>query len=301
MDRIDDLRLFVRIIETGSLSAAAREARTTQPTVSKRLRALEDGLGVRLLNRNTRHSVPTPAGLKYFQACKRWLDELDELKVSLKPGSDRVAGKIRVNAAVTLGACVLTRMIARFRRAHPEVTFELELTDRTVDLVQDRVDVAIRIGGVGNPDLIATPLGAYGFTVAASARWAAQNPEARSLGALQRLPVMTYDTAPTSRLVGPQGPVLIHKDQRVDLSSSLGLRQLALEHEGPVLVARFVVDEDLQRGELVELIPEATAEPLKVFALTLPVRPVPPRIKAFLEFLKRELPGVPGWSPPARR
>jgi DNA-binding transcriptional LysR family regulator len=297
MDRIDDMRLLVRIIETGSLSAAAREVKTTQPTVSKRLRALEAALGVRLLNRNTRHLEPTEAGFTYFHHCKRWLTELDELNLKLKPGVDGIAGRIRLNSAVTFGACVLTRLAARFRRQHPDVMFDLELTDRRVDLVQDRVDIAFRIGGVGNPDLMATRLGGYTFAVAASKQWAKQHPEVRTLAALAQQPVLTYDNAPTSTVEGPGGPVVVRKDMRLELDSSIGLRQLALEHEGPVLVARFVIDEDLQRGDLVELIPGANAAPLPIYAVTLPVRPVPLRIKAFLQFMKRDLATVPGWVP----
>jgi DNA-binding transcriptional LysR family regulator len=295
MDRIDDMRLLVRIIETGSLSAAAREARTTQPTVSKRLRALEASAGARLLNRNTRHVVPTDAGRAYYRHCKRWLGELDELKLTLKPGPDRIAGNIRVNSAVTAGVCVFTPLCARFAKLHPEVRFEIEVTDRRVDLVQDRVDVAIRIGGAGNPDLIATPLGAYGFCVVASKRWAKEHPEVRTLQALAQRPVLTYDNVPTTPIEGPGGPVVVRKDTRVDLSSSLGLRHLALMGEGPVLMARYVVDEDLRRGDLVEPVKGAWSKPLPVFALTLPVRPVPLRIKTFLQFLKKELPSVPGW------
>jgi DNA-binding transcriptional LysR family regulator len=295
MERVDDLRLLVRIIETGSLSAAARDGHMTQPTVSKRLRALEDSAGARLLQRNTRHVQPTEAGLAYFQHCKRWLTELDELKLKLKPGTEQPKGPIRVASAVTLGACVMTRIMARFRRAYPQVSFALELSDRRVDLVEDRVDVAIRVGGVGNPDLIATPLGAYGFAVAASPHWLAQNPEVRTLTVLMQQPVMTYDSAPTTTLEGPGGPVVIRKDAHIDLSSSLGLRQLALDDEGPVLVARFVIDEDLRRGDLVEPIGGISAKPLAVFAVTLPVRPIPLRIKIFVAFLKKELLRVPGW------
>ncbi|MBK7859964.1 MAG: LysR family transcriptional regulator [Archangiaceae bacterium] len=298
MDRIDDLRLFVRIIETGSLSAAARDASTTQPTVSKRLRALETAVGARLLNRNTRHVVPTPTGLAWYQHGKKWLGELDALKLELRPGPDRIAGPIRVNTAVTFGLCVLTPIAARFQRLHPEVSFHLEATDRRVDLVQDRVDLAVRIGGVGNPDLIATPLGAYGFTVVASTRWAREHPRVRTLAALQNVPVSTYDSAPTERLEGPGGPVVIRKNTAVDMNSSLGLRQLALGDHGPVLVARFVVHEDLERGDLVELVPGAFSRPLPTFAVMLPVRPIPQRLRAFLAYLKRELPGVPGWVPP---
>lgn len=298
MDRIEDMRLLVRIIETGSLSAAAREAKTGQPAVSKRLRALESSLGVRLLNRNTRHVVPTEAGLTYFHHCKRWLTEYEELRLKLKPGTERIAGRLRINSAITFGACVLTRLIPRFRELHPEVTFELDLTDRRVDLVADRVDIAMRIGGVGNPDLVGTRLGGYGFVVAASKRWAAEHPEVRTLSALQHLPVMTYDSKPTCLLDGPGGPVVIRKDLNIDIDSSIGLRQLALENLGPVLVARFVIDHDLERGALVELIPGANAPPLPIYAVTLPVRPMPLRIKAFLSFIKRELPTVPGWVAP---
>jgi DNA-binding transcriptional LysR family regulator len=297
MERIDDLRLLVRIIETGSLSAAAREAKTTQPTVSKRLRALEASIGARLLNRNTRHVVPTAAGLTWYQHSKRWLKELDALRLDLRPAGERMAGLIRINAAISVGLLVITPLAARFRKLHPEVEFNIETTDRRVDLVQDRVDVAVRIGGVGNPDLVATHLGGYGFTVVASPRWAKAHPEVRTLAALAQIPVLTYDSTPTSRVDGPGGPVLVRKDMSLDLGSSLGLRQLAREHQGPVLVARFVVHEDLQRRELVEIIPGASAPPLPTYAVTLPVRPIPQRIRAFLAFLKKELPSVPGWVP----
>ncbi len=296
MDRIEDFELLVRIIETGSLSAAAREAKTTQPTVSKRLKALESSLGQRLLHRNTRHVVPTEAGLACYRRFKRWLGELEELKLEVGGRGDEVAGPIRINAAVTVGAWVLGPLLPGFQKLHPAVEFSMELTDRRVDLVEDRADLAVRIGGVGNPDLIATRLGQYGFVVAASPQWAAEHPDVRTLAALQHHPVTTWERNPTTRLDGPGGPVVVRKDTRVTMPSSAGLRLLARQGIGPVLLARIVADEDLRRGDLVELIPGAHSAPMSVYALTLPVRPVPPRLKSFLAYLKRELPKVSGWQ-----
>lgn len=136
--------MFVRIYETQSLSEAARELRTTQPTVSRRLMALERALGARLFERNTRGLSPTEAGELYYERSKRWLAEMEEVEEQIATARRSARGRLRVSVPVNIGQVQLARIVFAFQHKHPGVQVELSLSDRVVDLVKESVDVAIR-------------------------------------------------------------------------------------------------------------------------------------------------------------
>src|SRR5215470_13719810 len=119
MDRLYQMRLYTRVVETGSFSAVARELGTIQPTVSKQLTALEEHLGVRLLNRTTRQLSPTEAGRKYYERCKRILDEIADAEGSLSDLQTRPTGLLRIHAAVAFGQLYLLPVLFKFRRLYP--------------------------------------------------------------------------------------------------------------------------------------------------------------------------------------
>ena len=146
MDRITGVQLFIRIVETGSFSKASVDLGVTQPTATKHVAAVEARLGARLLNRNTRGVSATEIGALYYEKCKliqRELEEADNLASLLQ---SRVGGQLRISTSVGLGRRVLTPLVLSFMRTHPEITIDLSFDDRYVNLVEQGVDVAIRMG-----------------------------------------------------------------------------------------------------------------------------------------------------------
>src|SRR5262245_33561451 len=133
IDRLPDLQLFTRIVEAGSLSAAARSLGMTQPTVSKRLQAMERELDVRLVQRNTHQLRLTTEGRAWYDNCRRWLNELRTVTSSIKGKSADVAGGLKVNVPVSLGRSVIAPLVLKFLEAHPDLTIDLALDDTRID------------------------------------------------------------------------------------------------------------------------------------------------------------------------
>jgi len=155
MDRLMAMQTFVRVVETGSFSAVAREQSSTQSAVSKQVAALEKYLGVRLLVRTTRAVTTTDDGLRYFEEARRLVAEISEAESHLREGERALSGPLRVATSVGFGLRVLLPHVRSFMRSHPDVIVDLKLDDGFVDLVEQGIDVAVRIGTLSDSSLVA--------------------------------------------------------------------------------------------------------------------------------------------------
>jgi DNA-binding transcriptional LysR family regulator len=155
MDRLQAMQTYVRVVETGSFSAVAREFSSTQSAISKQIAALEKYLGVRLLSRTTRALTPTDDGLRYFEEARRLVGEIGEAEAQLRHGERTLSGPLRVATSVGYGLRVLLPHVQSFMRKHPDVIVDLKLDDGFVDLVEQGIDVAVRIGPLADSSLIA--------------------------------------------------------------------------------------------------------------------------------------------------
>ena len=159
MDRLTAMEVFVRIVETGSFSAVAREMGMTQPTVSKQLTALEKQLKTRLLNRSTRQLSLTEAGTAYYESSKRIIDTVREAEGNLGILQTQLSGVLRINTSIGLGQAYVGHMVLKFQKMHPELSIDLSYADRFVDLVEEGMDVAIRVGRLNDSSLVARRIG----------------------------------------------------------------------------------------------------------------------------------------------
>ena len=155
MDRLMAMQTFVRVVETGSFSAVAREQSSTQSAVSKQVAALEKYLGVRLLVRTTRAVTTTDDGLRYFEEARRLVAEISEAESHLREGERALSGPLRVATSVGFGLRVLLPHVRSFMRSHPDVIVDLKLDDGFVDLIEQGIDVAVRIGTLSDSSLVA--------------------------------------------------------------------------------------------------------------------------------------------------
>src|SRR5438132_9400162 len=158
MDRLAAMAAFVRVVETGSFSAAARVLNVGQPAVSKAVARLEDRLGVRLLIRSTRGLSPTEAGQNFYDRARRALEEADEADLAARGAGASLTGRLRISAAVTFARLHIVPRLPNFLAAHPGLTMDVVLDDRVIDLVEEGVDVALRMGSLGNSSLTARKL-----------------------------------------------------------------------------------------------------------------------------------------------
>jgi LysR family transcriptional regulator, regulator for bpeEF and oprC len=293
MDRIELMMVFVRLYETRSFSVTARELGMVQPTVSKRLQALEAGLGARLLERNTRGLRPTDAGALYYDRCKRWLGEMQEVDEQLASARRVLRGPLRISVPVSLGQVQLARIALRFQRQHPGVQIDLSLTDRRVDLVKEAVDVALRVGSIGTTDLVARELARYEPILVASPAYLERRGAPASFAELASHRILYYG-ARDEWLFLDQHSVRVDRDPDLTLGDPLSLREAIRESVAIGMISPWLVQDDIESGRLVRVLPAARGETFPVHALYLPSRSHPARIRAFVQFCAAEVPKVFG-------
>jgi len=295
MDRIELMRAFVRVVETGSLSRASKELRTTQPTVSKWMARLEGSVGAKLLQRNTRGIRLTESGETYFDEARRILADLDTLESSVRRSRTGVSGRLRLNFPLGLGAAHLAPIALEFQELHPGLCLDIVLTDRVVDLVQDGVDLAVRIGGVFNPAVVARALGAYTYAIVATPKYLAKHGRPRTVGELASHNFLSYGYDPVERYQTPRGPEAFRVKTDLEVHDHFTLRSALLAGRGIGRSARWLVEEDLRAGRLEEVLPGSAPPPFPAHAVYLPARPQPEKVKLLLAHLADRVTRIPGW------
>jgi DNA-binding transcriptional LysR family regulator len=311
-DRIELLQTFVRIVESGSLSAAAQQLGTTQPTVSRRLQALERGLGLRLLQRSTHAMKLTEDGERCFAHASELLAHWLAMESDLRGAHDTPRGLLRVQAPHAFGQDQLIAPLADFLRRHPEVSVEWLLHDRQPDFIAEGIDCAIQVGPVLDPSVVAVHIAEVPRIVVAAPQLlqAHGGPPAHPQG-LRDLPWLALRTyyvrevvlyAEDAHGVGSEGvrggagpaPETIAIEPRMRTDSLHALRHAALAGLGTALVSAWVVQEDLRSGRLVHLVPGWHASPLPVHLVYPPARHQPARLRAFLEAMRLAVPSLAG-------
>lgn len=211
MDRVSAVQLFVRVVETCSFSKAAAELGITQPTVTKAIAATEERLGVRLLHRSTRGVTPTEVGSSFYAKCKEIQLAIDEAEnmATLRQGS--ASGQLRISTSVAFGRRVLVPLVLRYMQANPEVNIDIGFDDRYIDLVEQGVDLAIRMGQMADSTLGARYLGSNPWVMVASPHYLAERGEPRTPDDLAQHACIVYSSVQGDdrwRLSTPEGKLV---------------------------------------------------------------------------------------------
>jgi DNA-binding transcriptional LysR family regulator len=293
MDRIDQMRLFTRIFETRSFSRAARDLGMTQPTVSKSLQALETTLGVKLLERNTHGLRSNEAGALYYERCKRWLSEMDQSVEELISVHKGARGTLRLSAPTNIGQVQLARIAFSFQRQYPGVHIDLKLEDRVIDLVKDGADIAIRIGQVRSTGVVARRLARYRPVLVAAPSYLQRRAAPTNLTELRAHRVL-YSGVRTESISLRGRSRVLEPDAKLVVANAQVMREAVREGLALGLLSPWLVHTDLERGTLIRVLPEAEGEEFSVYAVYLPSRTQPARIREFLQHCVREVPRIPG-------
>jgi DNA-binding transcriptional LysR family regulator len=290
MDRITGVQLFIRIVETGSFSKASVDLGVTQPTATKHVAAVEARLGARLLNRNTRGVSATEIGALYYEKCKtiqRELEEADNLASLLQ---SRVGGQLRVSTSVAFGRRVLTPLVLAFMRKHPDISIDLSFDDRYVNLVEQGVDVAIRMGRLADSSLGARYLGTNPWVLVAS-------PAYLKAHAAPKLPI---DVAKHACLVysSVQGDERWQfngeagREQSVPVRGPLRTNNLSVVLEaaqdgmGLAILPWYVAHAALRAKRIVPLLTEFALPVQEMHAVFPSPKLVPSKVTSFISFLQ---------------
>lgn len=298
MDRIELMRAFVRVVETGSLSRASKDLKTTQPTVSKWMQRLETSVGVRLLQRNTRGIRLTESGETYFEQARRIVADLDLLDSTVKGETRGVSGRLRLNFPLSLGAQHLSAIALEFQAQHPGLCLDIVLTDKVVDLVEDGVDLAVRVGGVFNPAVVAKPLGFYTYVIVATPQYLATHPRPRTVEDLADHNHLAYGFGTPEAFITPRGEELVRLRSDLQMHDHFTVRTAILAHRGISMCPRYLVHDDLVAGRVEDVLPGCAAKPYPAYAIHLPTRPLPEKVRVFMAYLAKRVNDIPGWVKP---
>lgn len=289
---LEHIRTFTRAVETGSFTAVAAEQGQSQPTVSRQISALEEHLGVRLLHRSTRALALTDEGRAYYAQALALLDAAEQAAATVRPGAAAVAGMLRVAVPLAFARLHVMPRLGRFLAAHPAIRTDWLLGDGTVDLVDEGVDLAIRIGDVADQTLVARRIGTTRrITVATPGYFAHHTPPKHPLD-LRDHDCIVYTGLATGdewHFNGPDGaPVAIRVAGRVRVSASEGMRAAVLEGLGVAVVPTWLLTNELEAGILVRVLEAFEPAPRPIQAVHPSRRMVPPRVRAFVDFLHAE-------------
>jgi DNA-binding transcriptional LysR family regulator len=298
VDRILLMQTFVRIVEAGSLSGAAAQLGATQPTVSRRLQALEQWFGVRLLQRSTHSMKLTEDGQRCYERAKELLMAWEAFEADLRGVGDEPEGTLRVVAPHAFGQQLLVEPLVRYLQQYPGVSIEWLLQDDTRSMVAEGVDCAIQVGEVSDPSAVAIKLSEVKRIVVAAPGLLATRQFPVEPAALEGLPWLAFSTYYRSEVT------LLHSatgqaqrlsiKPRMSTDSLYALRSAALLGLGLAVISVWVVNDDLASGRLVQVLPQWSAPPLPVFLAYRHANFYPARLRRFVEAMKHAMPKVVG-------
>lgn len=298
-----DMAMFVRTVERGSFAAAAAELGVTPSAVSKGLGRLEQRLGVRLLNRTTRRLALTAEGETYLARCRRILADIADAETELARHRAVPRGLLRINSGIAFGLHQLGPALPDFMDRYPEVSVELTLTDRLVDLVEESADLAIRVGNLGDAALVARKICDLERTICAAPAYLERHGTPRRPDDLARHECITMIGAPGLRqwpFATADGPVTVAVRGRLSANNAESLLTMALRGQGIVRMADLIVGEPIRRGRLVPLLADQhRAEPVPLYAVHHSSRHRSPRLGAMIDFLVERFGHAP-WRVGAR-
>jgi len=299
MSQIEELRAFVTIVETGSLTQAADRLGIAVSAVSRRLRDLELRLGAALIQRSTRRLYLNETGQLFFERCKAILSDLEDAQQEVSNAGGSLSGVLRVSAPLSFGVAHMSSAIAQFMHANPEIRIEMDLSDKRVDLIAEGFDVAIRIGTLTDSSLIARKISNARFLPAAAPMLVDQLPALSSPEDLRDVPALTY-----SNERNPQDWYYTDQDGKngvlrvtPKMSANNGdvLRELAIAGHGMINLPRFLHYEALNRGLLRPLFPDYIWASSDIYAVYPKTTILPKRSRAFVDFMASLYGADPYW------
>lgn len=293
------LAIYARVVEAGSFSEAARRMETSRSAVSKAVAKLEKSLGARLLNRTTRHLSLTEIGQVVAAHCGRMLEEADEVERMVESLNAEPRGVLRVSASVAFGTLHVAPALSDFLAAHPDLTMELTITDRLVDLAEEGYDMAIRVTNEPPLQLVARKLAPVRRRLCATPEYFQRRGVPLTPADLVRHNCLDYTRSGEQgqwRFTGPRGEIAVPVTGSLHVDDDEALSQAVLGGLGLGLLPTFIVGRDLQAGRLQAVLSEYIPVERHVYAMYLPTRHLPTKVRVFIDFLLARIGEEPYWD-----
>jgi DNA-binding transcriptional LysR family regulator len=289
MDRLAAMEAFVLVVDAGSFSAAARRIKVGQPAISKSVAQLEDRLGVKLLVRSTRGLAPTEAGLNFYERARRSIEEADEAEMAARGAGRGLTGKLRICAAVTFARIHLMPRLPEFLTRHPDLEMEVVLDDRNIDLVQEGIDVALRMGQLADTAMTARRIATTRHAVIGTAAYFARAGEPRSPGELIAHEAVIYSQR------GGGAVWTFHRDGaelavtvkgRLHVTAAEGVRAAVLADAGIAIASEWMFAPELAAGTVRAVLQDWDLPSMDLWAVYPTGRTATTKARTFIAFVE---------------
>ncbi|WP_137701335.1 LysR family transcriptional regulator [Marimonas lutisalis] len=297
MPYVESLKVFVRVVELGSITAGGRDMRLTPAVASNRIKELEKRLGVRLFNRTTRKLRPTEAGELFYNHARRVIDTLDEAEAVVAGFAGAPRGAVRVSAPLGVGRRIIAPLVPAFNAIYPDVQIQLRLSDRKIDMLEDRLDLAFFLGELQDSTLKLRKIATCPRVLVAAPGYLESHGTPKSPQDLlenHNCLLLRFPRSPEYfwTLQAPDGPVRLDVSGRFDADDGDVLTDWALAGHGIANKPRFDVDEHIASGALVEVLPRTPPMP-STFACLYPHRKLQdPKLRLFIDYVVDETRGL---------
>jgi DNA-binding transcriptional LysR family regulator len=296
MDRLAAMEAFVVVVDTGSFSAAARRLNVGQPAVSKTVAQLEERLGVKLLVRTTRGLTATEAGLNYYERARRSIEEADEAELAARGAGSGLTGRLRICGAVTFASIHLMPRLPEFLTRHPELEMEVVLDDRNIDLVQEGIDVALRMGQLSDSSLTAKRIASGRHVVVGTPAYFARTGEPTAPDDLAAHQAVIYDQGGGGRdwtFQRDDAEIAVTLKGRLRVSAAEGVRAAVLADAGIAVASEWMFSPEIAEGTVKVILQDWELPRIGLWAVFPAGRAATTKARTFTQFVQ-EVMRVPG-------
>ena len=297
MDQFDlnEIAIFVKVVDAGSFTGAAKSLGLPKSTVSRKITQLEERLGVRLLQRTTRTLSLTDMGSAYYSQCSRIISDVEEANIAVTEMQSKPTGLLRITAPMLFGSLVLSDLTAEFLQANPDIQIDMMLTDQSLDLIQEGIDVAFRVGQLADSSLIARTLGEISVITCASPEYLEEHGAPENPEDLQNHQTLVWGQSSNWEFDVPYHRSVDLKP-KVRVNDALSLHKLALSHMGIARVPAFLCADDIKSGRLKPVLCDWGSKTAPIHALYASNRHLSVKVRSFVEFIVERLRANPPWA-----
>jgi DNA-binding transcriptional LysR family regulator len=291
MDILGPMRTFVRVVDAGSFTAVASQLNTTQPTISRQIAALEEHLGARLLTRTTRTLTLTDDGRAFYEHALRALEALGEAENAVGRRRSKPTGLLRLATPVVFGRLHIVPRLPPFLQRYPDVSVDLVMSDTFTDLAEQGIDLAIRVGEITDPALIAKRIGMVRRITVASPAYLKAHGTPRTPSDLSEHTCIVYTRLSTGNrwlFEGPDGPIIVEVNGRYKADNSEAVREGVIAGLGIAVIPAFAFSTEIETGRVKVLLKTREPKPLPMHAVYPSRRFVPLKLRAMIDYLAHE-------------
>ncbi len=300
MDSLTDIAVFVQVVDSGSFTRAAERLNISKSVVSKYVTRLEDRLGARLLNRTTRRLSLTEVGRVLYERSRKGLADIEDAQaeVSLLQGEPR--GTLRINAPMSFGILHVAPALSEFLKQYPDLTVDMNLDDRKVDVIEEGFDVSVRISELPDSSLVARRIGPCRHAIVAAPAYLERCGTPRTPEDLRNHNIITYRHQESALnwhfQTSDNKPISVTVSGSLKMNNSLAIREALLEGIGITRTPTFVVGKDIQDGRLIPVLRDYEILEVTIYLVYPQRRHLSPKVRAFVDFMVKRITETPYWD-----